>query len=68
MLYEVITTKILTVADAYDAMTSSRPYRTDPLSQDKAIAILREYSGSQFDPDVVAVFIEIQKHQETPDS
>ncbi|MDP1931790.1 MAG: HD-GYP domain-containing protein [Gammaproteobacteria bacterium] len=39
---------IVGVADAYDAMTSYRPYR-DAMSQDKALEILTRYRGTQFD-------------------
>lgn len=47
--------KILTVADAYDAMTSDRPYRK-ALSRQEAIDELKEYTGSFFDPKVVEAF------------
>lgn len=46
---------ILAIADAYDAMTSDRPYRKR-LSQDEAVKILKENSGTQFNPAVVEVF------------
>lgn len=48
--------RILTVADSYDAMTSKRPYR-DAMSKEKAVSELRKCSGSQFDPDIVKAFI-----------
>lgn len=49
--------RIVHVADAYDAMTSARAYRpARPLST--AIAELRLYSGTQFDPDCVRAFTE----------
>ena len=44
--------RILAVADAYEAMTSDRPYRA-AFSVDDAIAELRRHSGTQFDPEVV---------------
>ncbi|MDH5371820.1 MAG: HD domain-containing protein, partial [Acidimicrobiia bacterium] len=44
--------RILAVADAFDAMTSTRSYRM-ALSQEFAFEELRRNSGSQFDPDVV---------------
>ena len=47
--------RILAVADAYDAMTSHRPYRA-ALPGSEARRRLRESSGAQFDPDVVAAF------------
>ncbi len=50
--------RILAVADAYDAMTSDRPYRK-ALSLEEAIDELRENAGTQFDPEVVAAFVSI---------
>ena len=47
--------RVVAVCDAYDAMTSDRPYR-HPLSVDEAIAELRRSSGRQFDPRVVDAF------------
>ncbi|MBN2705928.1 MAG: response regulator [Deltaproteobacteria bacterium] len=52
--------RIIAVADAFDAMTSQRPYRL-PLSLDEALAELRNGAGRQFDPELVAVFL---KHKE----
>jgi diguanylate cyclase (GGDEF)-like protein/PAS domain S-box-containing protein/putative nucleotidyltransferase with HDIG domain len=49
--------RIIAVADAYDAMTSARPYR-DTLKKQDALAELQKSSGTQFDPDIVAVFLE----------
>jgi diguanylate cyclase (GGDEF)-like protein len=50
--------RIIAVCDAYSAMTSDRPYRA-PISRDEAIAELRRCAGTQFDPDVVAVFCDV---------
>jgi putative nucleotidyltransferase with HDIG domain len=47
--------RIVHVSDAYDAMTTDRPYRGG-MSQARAISILRECAGTQFDPRVVEVF------------
>ena len=44
--------RILLVADAYDAMTTDRPYR-EAMTPDAAMAELRTRSGSQFDPTCV---------------
>jgi putative nucleotidyltransferase with HDIG domain len=44
--------RLIAVADAYDAMTSDRPYR-EALSHDEAIEELYSSSGTQFDPGVV---------------
>ena len=55
--------RILAVADAFDAMTSDRPYR-DGMPAAKAQAILTDGSGSQWDPDIVeAFFASIDKVQ-----
>ncbi len=50
--------QILALADTYDAMTSSRPYRKG-LSQEKAIAEIRRCSGSQFNPKLAELFIDV---------
>jgi HD-GYP domain-containing protein (c-di-GMP phosphodiesterase class II) len=47
-------TRILAVADAYDAMTSKRPYR-QAMTNRVALAKLERNKGTQFDPEVVAV-------------
>jgi putative nucleotidyltransferase with HDIG domain len=47
--------RIVSCADAFDAMTSSRSYRP-ALPFDLAMTILREEAGRQFDPDVVEAF------------
>ncbi len=48
-------TRIITVADSFDAMTSRRNYRRN-LSTAEAVGELRRCSGSQFDPELVEVF------------
>jgi len=52
--------RILSVIDAWDAMTSDRPYR-DALSEQQAARELKENSGSQFDPEVVEEFLKLKK-------
>lgn len=52
--------RILSVVDAYEAMTSDRPYRK-ALSQDRAIEELLRCAGTQFDPQIVEIFINILK-------
>jgi HD-GYP domain-containing protein (c-di-GMP phosphodiesterase class II) len=47
--------RIVKVADAYDAMTSDRPYRRGK-SHAEALAVLRSVSGSEMDPAVVEAF------------
>jgi putative two-component system response regulator len=50
--------RIIATADAYEAMTSLRPYRP-ALSRDEAIAEIMSHSGSQFDPIVVSTFLKL---------
>lgn len=50
-------TRIISIADSYDAMISSRSYRK-PLSKSKAIEELRKNAGTQFDPILVHIFID----------
>src|SRR5919201_2619850 len=47
--------RIISVADAFDAMMSRRPYRQGLTSED-ALAELRRTSGTQFDPEGVTAF------------
>ena len=53
--------RILGVADAYEAMTSARPYRKTPLSHEIAIGELQKYSGIQFDPEIVPILIGLDR-------
>ncbi len=59
-----IESKIISVVDAYDAMTGGsagndrRPYR-EPMSMEQALAELERCSGTQFDPEVVRAFREV---------
>jgi len=50
--------RIIAVADAFDAMTSSRPYRSQALSANMALSEIQIHAGPQFDPDIVEVFAE----------
>ncbi|UZN23482.1 HD domain-containing protein [bacterium 3DAC] len=52
--------RIIAVVDAYDAMTTDRPYR-HALPEDVAINELIKGKGKQFDPDIVDAFIELYK-------
>ncbi len=47
--------RIVHVVDAFDAMTTDRPYRPG-MSQQEAVSILRKYAGTQFDARAVAAF------------
>jgi putative nucleotidyltransferase with HDIG domain len=53
-----IAVRIVTVADAFNAMIGRRPYRT-PLSPDRATSELRRHAGTQFDPNVVAALLDV---------
>ena len=57
--------RVIAVADAYDAMTSDRPYRK-ALPHETAIAELQRGAGTQFDPDVVQAFVTQQRHRPRP--
>jgi hypothetical protein len=66
--------RIIAVADAFDAMTSRRPYR-GPMPKEVAIRNLQEGVATQFDPKVVAIAVRVladgaatDAEQETPDS
>ncbi|MDW7670050.1 MAG: HD domain-containing phosphohydrolase, partial [Bacillota bacterium] len=50
--------RILSIVDAYDAMTSSRPYNAAK-SKEEAVEELKLFSKRQFDPQLVDIFIEI---------
>jgi HD-GYP domain-containing protein (c-di-GMP phosphodiesterase class II) len=49
--------RIVSLADQYDAMTSSRVYSRTPLAPDKALSIMMERSGTQLDPLLFKFFI-----------
>lgn len=66
--YEIpLISRILSIVDAYDAMTSDRPYRK-AMSKGEALEELQRCSGAQFDPDLVKIFLdmmeEIGQHEE----
>ncbi len=50
--------RLLAVADAFDAMTSNRPYRR-ALADDEALAEIDRCAGTQFDPELVRAFLEV---------
>jgi putative nucleotidyltransferase with HDIG domain len=53
-----LASRIIAVADTYDAMTSSRPYR-NAIDPEIALTEIRRSSGTQFDPTVVAGFLKV---------
>jgi HD-GYP domain-containing protein (c-di-GMP phosphodiesterase class II) len=58
--------RVLHVADAFEAMTASRPYRPVPLTAAEALAELRRYAGIQFDPVIVEAFAKTKSAQHEP--
>lgn len=55
--------RILCVADSFDAMLSERPYSSS-MNINEAFQELEKNSGTQFDPEIVKVFIKIMKESE----
>jgi HD-GYP domain-containing protein (c-di-GMP phosphodiesterase class II) len=55
--------RIVAVVDAFDAMTTTRPYR-DAMPHEAAIAILRDGVGKQWDPNVMSVLMDAIAHSE----
>src|SRR5579884_2099938 len=58
-----IEARIIHVADAYDAMTTHRPYR-QAMKRDQALAILCRNAGTQFDARIVNVLVRIQETED----
>lgn len=55
--------RILACADAFDAMTSERPYRKRKLSIEEALEEIKKNAGSQFDPHIASLFIKVIRAQ-----
>jgi adenylate cyclase len=51
--------RIVAIVDVYEALTSARPYRSAHSHED-AVEIIREGSGTQFDPELVEVFLTVE--------
>ncbi len=51
-----LSARIVAICDVYDALTSKRVYK-DAWTQEDAMNVLREGAGSQFDPDLVKIFL-----------
>jgi len=50
--------RVMAVVDVYDALVSDRPYKKG-FTHEKAVEIIKEGSGTQFDPKIVDVFLEV---------
>jgi HD-GYP domain-containing protein (c-di-GMP phosphodiesterase class II) len=50
--------RLLAIADAFDAMTSDRPYRR-ALTYEQTLAEIKRCAGTQFDPKLALVFLEL---------
>ncbi len=55
--------RMLTIADVYDALTSDRIYK-QAYSHEKAVEMIREGRGTYYDPDLVDLFIKVNKRFE----
>jgi len=51
-----LTSRIIAVADSYDAMISERPYRQNRMTKKEATAEINRCTGTQFDPKIASVF------------
>ena len=51
--------KIISIADKYDTLTSSRAYRKSVLSPDRALGYMFDRAGKDFDPTLIKVFVNI---------
>ena len=54
--------RIITIVDAYDVMTNSRPYK-EAVSKEDALKEIARCSGSQFDPELADIFIKMLKEK-----
>jgi len=53
-----LSARIMALADAYDALISSRVYKP-PLTKEQAIEIIKQESGTHFDPEIAQIFVSI---------
>ncbi len=51
--------RIVRIADVYDALTGARSYRIRPFSRDQALEVIREKSGKELDPVLCAIFEDV---------
>jgi len=68
--------RIASIADVFDALTTRRPYRREPFSLEKTFRTIIEGRGTDFDPEIVDVFLSIkdeivaikEKHEDKDES
>ncbi|MDU9050989.1 MAG: CHASE2 domain-containing protein [Candidatus Electrothrix sp. Rat3] len=53
--------RIMAIADVYDALTSTRPYKI-PVEHEKAVAIMGAESGTHFDPELIEIFLKVHEN------
>jgi putative two-component system response regulator len=58
-----LVSRIVAVADVFDALTHQRPYK-DPWPVDEALKEIESQSGLQFDPDVVAALRQVVEEEQ----
>lgn len=61
-----LTARVIAIVDTVDAMTNARPYR-QAMGMDKVKKELVDFSGTQFDANMVKVYLEAFKHWASPD-
>ena len=54
-----ITSRIVRIADVYDALTGARSYRIKPFSREQVLRVIREKSGKELDPVLCAIFEDV---------
>ena len=59
-----VSARLMAVADVYDALISRRVYK-EPIPHEKAVEIIRQGSGSHFDPDMVEAFLALESEFRT---
>ncbi len=55
-----LSARVMAIADVYDALRSKRPYKP-AFTHEQSVEIIRDGSGTHFDPDIVTLFEKIEK-------
>ncbi len=53
--------RIIAIADAYDAMTSQRSYKTGKMTEEEAMEEIERSAGTQFDPELAETFVRLRR-------